>query len=77
MIFYVIEAFDKETELLVFEEELPSGYDEQLKEIMGWTSDQQGWEGYNLTRAQLSALEEILGKNIYDPVYLFQLSCNA
>ncbi|MEO6677329.1 MAG: hypothetical protein ABIO21_08135 [Pseudomonas sp.] len=75
--FYVIEAFDKETELLAFEEELPNGYDEQLKAIMGWTSDQQGWEGYNLTRAQLSALEEILGKKIYDPAYLFQLSCNA
>lgn len=72
-----IEAFDKKTELLAFEEELPSGYDEQLKEIMGWASDQQGWEGYNLTRAQLSALEEILDKSIYDPAYLYQLSCNA
>lgn len=77
MIFYVIEAFDKETEFLAFEEELPHGYDEQIKVIMGWTTDQQGWEGYNLSRSQLSALEKILGKTIYDTTYLFQLSCNT
>ncbi|UZE13284.1 hypothetical protein [Pseudomonas sp. B21-053] len=74
---YRVEAFDIQTEFLAFEEDLPSGCDEQLKVIMGWTSDQQGWEGYDLTRTQLSALEEILGKEIYDPAFLFQLSCNA
>lgn len=74
---YVIEAFDKKTELLAFEEELPNGYDKELKAIMGWTADQQGWEGYNLTTEQLDALEEILGKKIYNPAFLFQLSCNV
>ncbi|CAI8735815.1 Phage protein [Pseudomonas sp. IT-P253] len=74
---YVIEAFDKKTELLAFEEELPNGQDEKLKAIMGWTADQQGWEGYNLTTEQLGALEEILGKKVYDPAYLFQLTCNV
>ena len=74
---YVIEVFDKETELLVFEEELPSGYDQEIKVIMRWTAEQQGWEGYNLTNEQLDALEGILGKKIYDPAYLFQLSCNV
>jgi hypothetical protein len=44
---------------------------------MGWTKDQQGWEGYNLTTEQLDALEEILGKKIYDPTYQFQLTCNV
>lgn len=74
---YLIEAFDKNTELLAFEEQLPNGYDEDLKTIMGWTADQKGWEGYNLTREQLGALEDILGKKIYDPGYLFQLTCNV
>jgi len=74
---YVIEVFDKKTELIAFEEELPSGYEKELKEIMGWTTDQQGWEGYNLTTDQLAALEGVLGKKIYDPAYLFQLTCNA
>ncbi|MHC8385852.1 DUF7683 domain-containing protein [Pseudomonas sp. LB3P14] len=74
---YVIEAFDKKTELLAFEEELPNGYDKELKAIMGWTADQQGWEGYNLTTEQLDALEEILGKKIYNSAFLFQLTCNV
>ncbi|MGF6285116.1 DUF7683 domain-containing protein [Pseudomonas silensiensis] len=74
---YVIEAFDKKTELLAFEEELPNGYEKELKAIMGWTTDQQGWEGYNLTTEQLDSLEEILGKKIYNPSFLFQLTCNV
>jgi hypothetical protein len=44
---------------------------------MGWTTDQQGWEGYNLTSEQLGALEGIRGKKINDSAYLFQLTCNA
>jgi hypothetical protein len=74
---YVIEAFYRDNELLAFEEELPAGKDQDVKRIMGWTADQQGWEGYNLTIEQLGALENLLGKKIYDPAYLFQLSCNA
>ncbi|MCS3836656.1 hypothetical protein HNR03_001236 [Pseudomonas sp. JAI111] len=74
---YVIEAFDKKTELLAFEEELPNGYEKELKAIMGWKADQQGWEGYNLTNEQLNSLEEILGKKIYNPSFLFQLTCNV
>ncbi|WP_433739084.1 DUF7683 domain-containing protein [Pseudomonas putida] len=73
---YVIEAFDKQSELLVFEEVLPNGHDQELKEIMGWTDIQQGWEGYNLTAKQLEALEGVLGKQIHNSAYSFQLSCN-
>ena len=73
---YTVEAFDNGTGFLVFEEKLPEGYDETLKKVMGWTADQQGWEGYDLTRSQLEALEKILGKSIYDPAYIFQISCS-
>ncbi len=74
---YVIEAFHKHNELLAFEVELPTGYDQEIKNIMGWTAEQEGWEGYDLTDEQLRALEALLGKNVYDAAYLFQLSCNA
>jgi hypothetical protein len=40
---YVIEAFDKTTDLLVFEEKIPCGHDEKIKLIMGWTEEQ--WVG--------------------------------
>ncbi|WP_409319122.1 hypothetical protein [Pseudomonas sp. KCJK9016] len=74
---YIIEAFDKKTELFVFEEQLPEGCDEKIAAIMGWTAEQQGWEGYDLTSDQLAALEKLLGKKVSDPAYLIQLSCNT
>jgi hypothetical protein len=39
---YIIEAFDKTTDLLVFEEKLPCGHDEKIKLIMGWTEETMG-----------------------------------
>ncbi|WP_426202764.1 DUF7683 domain-containing protein [Pseudomonas sp. TWP3-1] len=74
---YLIEAFDKESGFLAFEEELPTGSDKTIKTIMGWTVEQEGWEGYDLSHEQFEALEKLLGKKIYNPVYTFQLSCNG
>jgi hypothetical protein len=73
---YMIEAFDKETGFLKFEEKIPEGQTERTKLIMGWTSEQEGWEGYNLTRSQLNEFEEILGKEIYHASCIFQITCN-
>ena len=74
---YMIEAFDKRSGFLEFEEELPSGLDEAIKKIMGWTTDQQGSEGYDLSRGQIEALEKLMEKKIYDSFFKFQLSCNV
>ncbi|MEE5057387.1 hypothetical protein V2J93_01155 [Pseudomonas alliivorans] len=74
---YLLEAFDKKTEILAFEREIPAGNDEQLKSIMGWTSEQLGYEGYNLDDAQLKAIVKILGDDSYDPNYDYQLTCNV
>jgi len=74
---YRIEAFDIQTEFLAFKVDLPDGLNDQLKSIMGWSSNQQGWEGYNLSPTQLSAIERLLGKSIHDPEHYFQLTCNV
>lgn len=74
---YRIEAFDRKTEFLVFEEDLPSGCDENLAAIMNWSCNQEGWEGYDLSNNQLAALEKLLGRNVFDPKYTFQLTCNG
>lgn len=74
---YRVEAFDIETKFLAFELDLPDGLDDRLKAIMGWTKNQQGWEGYNLTPLQLSAIEILVGKPIHDPHHYFQLTCNG
>ncbi|MCQ9470648.1 hypothetical protein NRB15_09875 [Pseudomonas alliivorans] len=74
---YLLEAFDKKTDFLAFEKEIPIGNDEQLKTIMGWTSEQLGYEGYNLDAAQLAAIVKLIGDETHDPNYFYQLTCNA
>ena len=74
---YLLEAFDKKTEILAFEKEIPGGHDQQLKLIMGWTSEQLGHEGYNLDAALLEAIVRIIGDESHDPNYDYQLTCNT
>jgi hypothetical protein len=56
---------------------LPSGCDENLAAIMNWSCKQEGWEGYDLSNDQLAALEKLLGRNVFDPKFTFQLTCNG
>lgn len=72
---YVIEAFDKNTETLIFEIAIPDGNFESLKAIMGWSSIEDSYYGYDLDRPKLSKFEALLGKEIFDPRYDFQLGC--
>ena len=74
---YVIEAFDKTSELLVFEFDIPAIHDEQVKVIMEWTTEQQGWEGYDLRADQLVALDKLANENFDTSAYDFQLTVNA
>lgn len=73
---YVVEAFDKETESLAFEIELPDGCDAQLADIMNWADPQRGDEGYDISGAQMASIEKIAGRQFYSPNYIFQLTCN-
>jgi len=74
---YIIEAFDKKTELLVFEIELPDDCEEKLSAVMAWSAPQRGDEGYDLSASQLDAVEALAGRRFYDQRYIFQLTCNA
>lgn len=73
---YIIEVFDKATEFLDFEVELPENCDLQIAVIMGWLTLPRGDEGYNLSAGQIAAIEELANRQFYDPAYVFQLSCN-
>jgi len=72
---YVIEVFDKNTEELIFEIAIPDGNFDSLKAIMGWSSIEDSYYGYDLDRPQLSRLEALLGKEIFDLRYDFQMGC--
>lgn len=74
---YIIEAFDKKTEFLAFEVVLPDGCDAQLAAIMGWLSPQRGDEGYDLSAAQMEAIEALADRQFYDHNHIFQLTCNV
>ena len=74
---YIVEAFDKETEFLAFEVDLPEGCDTELAAIMNWTSAQRGDEGYNLSSAQVEAIEKLASRQFYDQNHIFQLTCNV
>lgn len=74
---YTVEAFDKQTESLAFEVNLPDGCDAQLAEIMGWSAPQRGDEGYDLDATQIAALEVLANRQFYDSDHVFQLTCNV
>ena len=74
---YVVEAFDKTTELLAFEVAIPASYGIEVKEIMEQKTEQQGWEGYDLRADQLIALSKLLGETFDASAYDFQLSVNS
>jgi hypothetical protein len=74
---FLVEAFDKKTDFQAFVVELPAGCDEQIKTIMGWTKEQHGWEGYDLSPQQIQAIEKIIGRSIVNQDFYFQLTCNV
>lgn len=74
---FLVEAFDIETDFQAFVIELPQGCDEQIKAIMGWKEEPQGWEGYDLSPPQMQAIEELAGRSIDDRNFYFQLTCNV
>lgn len=74
---HTISAFDKTTELMVFEIEIPQQNYPKLKEIMGWTEPEDEIFGYDLSSKKIQLLEELLGQRFYDQRYVFQLSSYA
>lgn len=74
---HTISAFDKTTELMVFEIEIAQKILPELKAIMAWTEPEDEIFGYDLSSEQIYRLEELLGQKIYDHRYDFQLSSYA
>ncbi|MFP3518370.1 hypothetical protein SB766_19480 [Pseudomonas sp. SIMBA_077] len=74
---HTISAFDKTTELMVFEVEVSQEKLPELKVIMAWTEPEDQIYGYDLSVEQIRRLEELLGQQIYDQRYDFQLSSYA
>lgn len=74
---YIVEIFDRGSELLVSEINLPDGCDAQLSDIMGWSVPQRCDEGYDLNPQQASAIETLAGREFFDDRHICQLTCNV
>jgi hypothetical protein len=72
---HTVDAYDKNTSLLVFEIPVPDGKIDQLRAIMKWTVPEDEIYGYDLDPKQITQLEVLIGRPFYDPEYDFQLSC--
>lgn len=72
-----VNAFDRNTELLVLEVKVPSERFEDLAEIIGWTSSAETIFEYDLSVSQIRRIEALIGKAFYDDGYDYQLSCSA
>ena len=69
--------FDKTTEELINEVAIPGEHAEQLKALMGWASDEEAIYEYDLTPAQVRAIETWVKSTLKTPNGHYQLSCLA
>ncbi|WP_202602095.1 DUF7683 domain-containing protein [Photobacterium halotolerans] len=78
----VVEAFDKESELLVFEIEIENSHLEKIKQIAGLTEDDMnflisGAGGFDLSADQVKEIEMATSTAIYRLDCDFQLGASA
>jgi hypothetical protein len=73
----VIEVFDKETEALLETVEIPPERKSELADLMGWKTPEDEIYGYDLTSAQLRALEVWTKTQLSDVHHIVQLACIA
>ncbi|MEI8595559.1 hypothetical protein CAG70_14190 [Photobacterium halotolerans] len=78
----VVEAFDKESELLVFEIEIEKSHLDKIKQIAGLTEDDMnfllsGAGGFDLSADQVKEIEMATSKAIYRLDCDFQLGTGA
>ena len=59
--------FDKTTEELLNEVAIPDEHAEQLKALMGWASDEEAIYEYDLTPAQVRAIESWVKSTLKTP----------
>lgn len=79
MIIYSVEVFDKKSEELVLEVEIPQSKLKGVAAVMGWGQDDEdafvkGIAGFNVSRKQALDLENLLGKKFYSDDVIVQIA---
>lgn len=73
---YVI-AYDKKTEDMVYEVEIPSTYLTTLFTLMDWKEEEDQIHVYNLSTEQLVEIGKMTNRDFSKENYFFQLNCFA
>lgn len=78
-IIYIVDAFERVDELLVFEVNIPKEKIPEIAKVMSWTDEDYndftaGIGGWNLTSQQVKAIEIIIGKYFFQDNLDFQNS---
>lgn len=79
MVIYSVEVFDKQSEDLVLEIEIPKSKLKGVAAIMGWGSDDEeafvkGIAGFNVSQTQALDLENLLGEKFYSKDVIVQIA---
>ncbi len=79
MISYSVEVFDKQSEELVLEIDIPQDKLKSIAGIMQWRPDDEdafvkGIAGFNVAKAQALQLENLLGEKFYSEDVIVQIA---
>lgn len=79
MIIYAVEIFDKQSEELVLEVEIPQSKLKGVAAVMGWGPDEEdafvkGIAGFNVSQQQALELEDLLGEKFYSDNVIVQIA---
>jgi len=70
---HIIDIFDVETESLLMSIDIPPHRENDLAQLMGWQTPEEGIYGYDLSAEQVKTLEEWTGIAIESPHSIVQL----
>lgn len=79
MIIYSVEVFDKQSEELILEVEIPQSKLKGVAAVMGWGPDDEdafvkGIAGFNVSQKQALELESLLGEKFYSEDVIVQIA---
>lgn len=72
---HYITGYDKITEQMVFQLEIPKSYIPQLFKIMNWQDEEDQIYVYNLTAQQVTEIATWLNTALDPDAYIFQHDC--
>ncbi|MDR9754851.1 hypothetical protein RG836_25735 [Pseudomonas sp. SZMC_28357] len=72
---HVIEVFDRQTEQLLMDVDVPADLYDDLKRLMNWHGPEDEFDVENLSPAQIQVLENWTGKSLTGETCIVQLVC--